>query len=139
MAEVTVTAANVTGPSGIENIRVGTAGATITRGQLLYIDTADSNKLKLTDANASELAATIAGVALTPSTDGNPVVYAVSGDYNCGGTVTKGAVLVASATTAGSIAEESDLASGWYTSILGVASSTSNITIKIFNSGITTT
>jgi len=138
MADITVTAANVVAPSGQENIRVGTAGATITPGQALYIDLTDSNKIKLADADASTAAAVVAGVAVTGAVDTEPVVYAVAGDYDTGATVVKGGVYCASA-TAGGIAPESDLASTWNTSIIGVASSTTNITIAINNSGITTT
>ena len=138
MADITVTAANVVAPSGQENIRVGTAGEAITAGQSVYIDTADSDKIKLADNNASAATATAAGVSVTGAGNGEPVVYAIGGDYDTGGTVVKGGVYVVSA-TAGGIAPEADLASGNYTSVLGVASSTSNITIKINNSGITTT
>ena len=50
MAAISITAANVL-KSSTGQVSVGTAGATITAGQSVYIDTSDSNKIKLADAN----------------------------------------------------------------------------------------
>ena len=137
MADVTVTAANVELVSGTTSS--GVSGETITAGEAVWVDTGDSNKIKLADADLSAAAATVSGVAIQGSTTGNLVVYALTGAViDIGGTVVKGGVYVLSA-TAGGVAPEADLASGMYTSILGTASSTTNITLDIRNSGITTT
>ena len=135
MADLTVTAANVVAPSGQENIRTGTAGEAITAGQAVYLDATDSNKVKRSDANLSSAAAAAVGVALTGAATGEPVVYAVGGDYDSGATTVKGTVYIASA-NAGGIAPASDAAAGWFITVLGVASSTSNITLKPNATGI---
>lgn len=133
MAAITITPASVV-PSGTSySTESGTAGATITAGQVLYKDTSDSNKLKLADCNASSLAATVAGIALHGASSGQPVTYQNSGSLTIGGTVVAGTIYVAGA-TAGEINPASDLTTGWRTSIIGVATSASVIAIKIHNS-----
>jgi len=136
MADITITAANVRGPSEQRYVRTGTAGEAITAGTLLYLKSSDQ-KYWLADADASEEAATIAGMALTGADADGPVVFADGGDVDIGGTIVKGRVYVLSDTGGGLICPEADLASGDYCSIFGVASSTSNITIDINNSGVT--
>lgn len=135
MADITVTAANVRASSGQENLRVGTAGATITAGQSIYVDTADANKIKLADANASAATAILGGVAMTNAASGQPVVYVTGGTYVAGATVVKGTVYILSA-NAGGIAPAADAAAGWYVSVLGVGASTTEIAIDISNTGI---
>jgi hypothetical protein len=133
MAAITITAANVA-PSGTSyNTETGTAGASITAGQPLYKDTGDANKLKLADANASSLTATVAGIALHAAASGQPITYQNSGSISIGATVVAGTIYVAGA-TAGEINPASDLTTGWRTSILGVATSSSVIRLNIFNS-----
>jgi hypothetical protein len=129
MADLSITAASVLKGTGAVTSN-GTAGATITAGQTLYIDTSDSNKLKLFDANASATTSVLAGVALHGASSGQPISYQTAGPITIGATVALGTIYIGSA-TAGGIAPSSDLASGWYTNILGVATSTSVITINI--------
>lgn len=132
MADVTVTAGSVVATSSTIT-QQGTAGATITAGQTVYIDTANNNVLKLADSNASSLTATVAGIALNSASSGQPVIYAVSGTLTCGFTATAGAVYVQSA-TAGGIAPVADLTTGWRTSIIGIATSTTVLKLGINNS-----
>lgn len=133
MADLTITAANVAKGTNA-TIAYGTAGAAITAGQTLYIDTANSNVLKLGDANASALTATIAGVALHAAASGQPITYQTAGSITIGATVAVGTPYVASA-TAGGIAPAADLATGWRTTVLGVATTTAAIELSINNSG----
>lgn len=132
MAAISITAANVVAGSNAQT-STGTAGATITAGQLLYEDTGDANKLKLADCNLSSLAAAIKGVALHAAASGQPITYQNAGSITIGGTVVAGTIYVAGA-TAGEINPAADLTTGWRTSILGVATSASVIAIKIHNS-----
>jgi hypothetical protein len=137
MASITVTATSVLPGSG--TIVTGTAGAAITAGQLLYIDTSASNVLKLCDSdNASTIVNTIAGVSLNGAASGQKVSYQQSGTYTPGATIIPGEVYI-SATTAGAIAPVGDLATGDKTSIFGLGASTSTININIFNGGVAKT
>ncbi|MBT8198949.1 MAG: hypothetical protein KJO36_00395 [Acidimicrobiia bacterium] len=131
MADLTITAANVIAASGATT-KLVTAGATITAGDAVYEDTSDSNEYKLCDADVAGTA-DCDGIALTGSSDGQPLVIITKGDLNPGATATLGETYVVS-TTAGGIAPISDLGSGDFVTILGVATTTSNIAIDIQNS-----
>jgi hypothetical protein len=133
MADLSITAASVLAGSGATTAR-GTAGATITAGQLLYLDSSD-NELKLADSNDTAAKATVVGVALHASLDGQPLAYLTSGNITIGATVSLGKVYVLS-TTAGGIAPIDDIASTEYISVLGVATTTAIITVNIQNSGV---
>ncbi len=113
----------------------GVAGATITAGQPVYIDTTDSNKMKPCDVDASVLAATVAGIALHAATNGQPLSYITSGDITIGATVAVGVHYVAS-DPAGGIMPIADLDSGDYVSRLGYGISTTQIRLDIKNLGL---
>ena len=131
MADISVTAANVKKGSGATTI-TGTAGETITAGQVLYLDTAD-NEYKKADADASA-SAVAAGIALCGAADGQPIIIQTGGNINIGGTVTVGEIYVVSA-TAGGVAPEGDLTTGNYVTVLGIGTTTANIALKIHSSG----
>ena len=131
MADITVTVANVLRVDGTTG--TGTAGATITAGQPLYADSTDSGKLKLADADAAASADSV-GVALHGSLTGQPVKYQASGQITIGGTVVVGEVYCVS-TTAGGVAPDADVIAGDYRTILGVGTSATVITLKLFTSG----
>jgi len=133
MADVSVTAANVLPLSA--GTSTGIAGAAITAGQTLYADSANGNVLKLADANASAATSVVVGVALNGAATGQPVTYANSGIYTPGFTVTVGAVYVQSA-TAGAIAPVADLASGYYTNVLGIGVTSSQLMLIIKTAGV---
>jgi hypothetical protein len=68
MADLTITAASVLAGSGAKKVN-GTAGATITAGQAVYLDSAD-NEYKLADNDSATAAVrTVAGIALHASLD----------------------------------------------------------------------
>ncbi len=133
-ADLTVTAANVAKFTGATTDH-GTAGETITAGQPVYIDATDSGRLKRCDANAGLANSQCVGIALHASSAGQPLTYLVSGEINPGATVTVGTVYVVSA-NAGGIAPVSDLASGWYTTILGVGTASNKIYVSLVKSGV---
>lgn len=133
MADLTVTATSVVPVTGY-TFEDGIAGATITAGQTVYKDTSDSNKFKLADADAATTAECY-GIALNGCASGQVVKVQVGGELNVGATLTVGQVYVVS-TTAGGIAPYADLASGDYVSILGVADTTSNLVLRLFNTGV---
>lgn len=132
MADVSVTATSVAVASDTV-IERGFAGATITAGQTVYLSS--SGTWLLADANASATTANVQGIALNGAASGQPVAVAVGGSLNPGFTVTVGAVYVLSA-TAGGIAPVADLATGWYTGIVGVGITASNLRLIMFRAGV---
>lgn len=132
MADLSITAGSVVASSGATIVQ-GTAGASITAGQPLYMDSSDSNKLKLADANASSATATVVGISLHAAGSGQPISYITAGSYTVGASLTAGLVYVCSS-AAGMIAPSADLAQGWRTSILFVATSTTVGRLVLYNS-----
>lgn len=109
----------------------GVAGAVITAGQPVYIDTANSNVLKPADANASALTSTVAGIALNGGSTGQPITYVYEdATFTPGGTLTVGQIYCLSA-TAGGIAPVADLTTGDYPVVLFIAKTTTTAVLKI--------
>lgn len=134
MSDLSITAASVVAGDGATIAR-GTAGASLTAGQALYLDAA-SNKMKLADANGAAALRIVRGIALHAAADGQPISYITEGPLNIGATLTVGEIYVLSA-TAGGVAPKGDLATGHGVSIVGVATSASNLAVNINNSGAT--
>lgn len=137
MADLVITAASVAAGSGAQFDRNGTAGATITAGQLLYKDTA--NLYQLSDANGAAAARKIDGVAMHASLAGQPIAVQTSGQITIGATIAIGTVYGLSDTPGGITAfapGTTGLLSGMGTCILGVAITTTVIDMKINNSGV---
>lgn len=133
MADLNITASSVAAGTGAEIVGC-TFGATFTAGQLAYLDPSDANKAKLADAHDGLVKAEVEGVVLNGGASGQPGRLLRSGNINLGATLTVGQTYVSS-TNAGGIAPISDLASGSYTSILGVATSSSILKVSRINSG----
>lgn len=133
MTDVAITAANVAEGTGAQ-LGYGKAGAAITAGQSLYIDAADSNKLKLADSDGAAALRECVGIALNSCASGQRVTYQKGGEITIGGTVVPGKVYVLSDTPGGIMPVE-DLETGDYTSIIGVGKSSSVIVLHLFNSG----
>lgn len=133
MADVSVTAAEVLPDSGSVLID-GILGATVTAGQTVYLDSSTST-YKLADANASALTSTVVGIAMNGGATGQYVRVCKSGTLDPGFTVTVGTIYVQSA-TAGGIAPAADLATGYYTTILGVGITASQLRLIMVNSGV---
>lgn len=135
MADITITAANVTIDSQpvYEDV---VAGAAITAGQACYIDS--SGLAQLSDANGAAALRTVRGIAMNSAGTGQPVRLAKGTSIiNIGATVVAGTIYVSSA-TAGGIAPAADITTGWYTTIIGVATTTGKIALSIFPSGAVT-
>lgn len=129
MADITVTAANVVPGTNATIERNYVAGATITAGQTVYLDTATST-WKLADANLSQAAAVLGGVALHGASANQPLAVQTRGQITIGATVAVGTIYQLSG-TAGGIAPAADAVTGWYASILGVAITAAIIDINI--------
>lgn len=135
MADATITASSVTKTNNTV-IQIGTAGATITAGQVLYIDTANNYVMKPAVATV-QASAVVAGVALHGALNGQPIAYATGGDINIS-TLAQGVVYVASA-NAGGLAPSADLDltnNTNYASIVGVSLGTTSLRLSIANSNV---
>lgn len=135
MADLSVTAASVLSSSTALTAS-GIAGATITAGQPLYIDTANSNVLKLADSNSTLLVSTVAGIALHGAATGQPVKYAYEDStFTPGATLAVGQTYVVSS-TAGGIAPLVDLVTGDFPNVLFIAKSTTTAVLRIVRGGV---
>lgn len=133
MADLVITAGSVIAGSSAKK-RTGVAGEAMTAGELLYVDAADGNKLKLTDANPAT-AHVVAGIALHAAASGQPITYAMEDDdLTIGATVAIGDVLIASP-AAGKIAPVADKATGDYVTVVGVAKSAGKVNFKPIPAG----
>jgi hypothetical protein len=136
MADLTITAANVVAASDVTK-RVVTAGEEVTQGQLLYLKAAD-NKYWKTDCDGVAAEPRQAhGIALSAASADQPVVVAYlasGGNINLGATLSVGKIYVGSA-TAGGIRPVDDLVATQYPTIVGIATTTSNLRIGVVDAG----
>ncbi len=133
MTDLSITAANVASGSNATT-RSGRAGATVTAGQLVYLDTA-SGTFKLSDADATG-AKQVTGIALNGAASGQPLTVQTGGDITIGATLTPGASYWLSGTPGG-VAPEADLGSGEQVILVGLAKSASVLTLRITDTGVT--
>lgn len=133
MANLTITAANVLAGSNATT-RQGTAGATITAGQVVYFDDTTST-YKLADCNSATAAVrSPAGIALNGASSGQPLMVLTGGDITIGATLTAGVAYYLSG-TAGGICPVADLIAGDYPTVLGIAKSTSVLAFDTVEAG----
>lgn len=132
MVDITVTAASVK-PTATTKRQTKIAAVAITAGQVVYVNSTD--RIALADCDLSADAAKAVGIALNSCAADQPCSYAAAGDVTFNAALTKGAVYVLSGNVGG-IAPVADLASLDYVTILGVASSTTNLQVNIYASGV---
>lgn len=131
MSLISITAANVL-PSTTASIVTGIAGAALTQGQPVYIDTADSNKIKLCDSNGAGLQLTLAGITVNAASSGQRISYCTADTvgFTLGGTLTAG-LPVYVGNTAGSLTQDlTDLAASSTVMQLGGATTTALMLIN---------
>jgi hypothetical protein len=138
MAALSITAANVLAGSDARIYTV-TAGGTITAGMVLYRDASDG-KYKAADGAASATAA-CDGIALNAATNGQPlniVKPEEGGTITIGATVTVGQFYGIADTdaNAGEIVPISDYAAGDYPVIIGVATTTAILLMKLIDPNV---
>ncbi len=131
MSDLSITAANVLKVSG--TTKQGTAGAGINAGQALYKDAA-AGTIKLGDSDGAAGLRECVGLALNSPASGQPVAFISEGVISVGAVLTAGKVYVLSDTPGGIMPVE-DLETGDYVTIVGVALSTSQLAVKIWNTG----
>ena len=126
MADLSITSASVAAGTNASKVNSYLAGASITAGHAVYIDSATSTVM-LADADVLASSAAV-GVALNSAATGQPITYQRSGNITIGATVVTGKAYYVS-TTAGAICLESDLATGDFPHFLGFATSTTVIAL----------
>lgn len=110
-------------------------GATISAGQAVYLDSADS-KYKLADANASVTTAAVKGIAITPGVDTGYGYVATGGSVILVGTTMAVGETYYAGATAGEINPDADVTTGWYVSRIGTAASATQLDLSIKATGI---
>lgn len=134
MVDIVITAANVL--ASAESVTSeGTAGVAIAAGQVVALDTA-TGKYVLADSNSAVAGVrSPVGVALHGAAANQPIEFAKSGPVTIGGTLVAGVAYYLS-DTPGGIAPVADVGTGEYSSILGIATSTTVLKLKIQESGV---
>lgn len=136
MAAISITAASVIPSSGASE-RTGVAGATITAGQLLYVDTGASNVLKLCDSDGGTVPSTVAGIARHGAASGQKITYVTADPaLVIGATLLAGDTLWASPTAGGITKTIGDLVATNYVTSVGVMTSTTVCNFKITAGGL---
>lgn len=135
MADLSITPANVIATASATT-RSGTAGATITAGQVVYFDRTDS-KYKLADADAVPSGGFgSVFIALNGASDNQPISVLSGGSVAMGAVFTAGTSYYLSPTPGG-IAPLADVLSGDDVVLLGVAISATNLQFAPIISGVT--
>lgn len=134
MTDLVITAASVLPGSGARIVE-GTAGAALTAGQALYLDSA-TNTYKLADTDSATAAVRSAvGIALHAAASGQPIAVQTGGSITIGATLTAGDAYWLSG-TAGGICPVADVAAGDYPEIIGIATSTTVMKLAFLESGV---
>ena len=136
MADISITAANVLPSAAAIINRNFLAGATITAGQPVYLDSTTST-WKPIDSNAASTGnelATTKGIALNSAASGQIIDVCVKDtDFTPGGTLTNGATVYTSVTSGGITHDVPT--TGAYPTVLGVAKSATKMNLNPISSG----
>lgn len=134
MADLTITAASVLkNASAVEE--QGYAGETITAGMPCYRDASTGLYMKSDSNSATVAARSIRGIALNGASLGQPLSIQKSGDITIGATLTANVAYYLS-DTAGGICPLADVGSGEYTSLVGIAISTTVMRLSFLYTGV---
>lgn len=135
MAAISITAANVIASAAAVTRKEYAFGATITAGQLVYLNSSNQWALVDLDGNLGTGLNDVRGVALNGGAINQPAVVVTSDtDFTPGGTLTNGLV-VYGFTTAGAISQADIPGSGAYPVVVGIAKSTTKMNLNCFASG----
>lgn len=133
MADLVLTPASVIA-SSTATTEHGTAGATITAGQVVSLNTT-TGKYVLADADGAGGIDRPRGIALNGASDGQPLSIAKAGPVTLGAVLTVGVDYYLSP-TAGGIAPRADVLTGDIVSSLGIATTTSILALDIQYSAV---
>lgn len=129
MADLTITAANVVAGSNARTER-GTAGETITAGHVVYHDDTTKKWTKADSNSATADARQAIGIALHGAALNQPITVQTGGDITIGATLTAGTDYYLS-DTPGGICPRADIGAGEYVCLLGLAKSTTVLSLNI--------
>jgi len=132
MADLSITTTNMIAVSGYYPVDL-LAGEAVARGKVAYTKAADGAAWIATAVGTSAQAA-VTGIFLNDGAAGQPVRMISSGNLAFGAILTVGMIYVLS--DAGAIAPISDLATSDFVSVIGIATTTSNMLLTIINSGV---
>lgn len=132
MADLTVVASNVKPGASVVTKR-GIAGEVISAGESIFV--AADKTIQLCENDQAALDAACKGVSLNGAAVGQPVEYAVTGDVDMGVILSIGQTYVVGAAPGG-IAPEVDVVTGEFLTVIGVATTTSNLKLGILQSGV---
>jgi hypothetical protein len=134
MSDLSITAANVLAGSGARTVD-GTAGATVTAGQVVYLDSA-TNTYKLADCDSATAAVRSPdGIALHAAASGQPLEVLTRGLITIGATMTAGVAYYLSPNPGG-ICPVADVLAGDYPTIVGIAKSTTVLDVLFHESEV---
>jgi len=132
MADLVITPANVLeGTQARKQTR--TAGAVITQGDSVYVDTSGQMQAALKAVDAASAAAV--GIALNSAEAGQPVTFQSGGELDVGSTLVVGETYVVGA-AAGGIAPVADVISTEFATILGIATAPGVLKMGVLQSGV---
>lgn len=135
MADLTITAALVVAGTNARKT-AGIAGATITAGQAVYLDSATTGKWQLADTDSATAAVRAAhGIALNGAALNQPIEVITEGDVTIGATIEAGTAYYLSGTPGG-ICPVADVAAGDYPLLLGMGKSTTVLAVNIVYPGV---
>jgi hypothetical protein len=138
MADLTITAGNVKATNANTSISRGIAGTAVNAGQVVYADPADSYKLKPALSSNQTQAQNVVGVALNTAAADQPLAYATAGDVTVGSVLTNATVYVLGS-AAGALSPSADLdasTNARYGTVVGIATSATNLRVGIISSGV---
>jgi hypothetical protein len=134
MADISITGTSTVAGSGAK-VAEGVAGAALTGGQVVYLDSA-TNTYKLADCNSATAAVrSPVGFALHACASGQPIAVQLSGSITLGGTLTAGVAYYLSGTPGG-VRPVADNTTGDYPVLLGMATSTTVLKMGILEAGV---
>ncbi len=137
MSALVITASQVLAVADDTQIVFGTAGATITAGQLVYLDPA-TQTWKLFDGNDTAANTRTPRVAINSAASGQPIAVATGGNLTIGaGAAPVVGTVYAADIVPGSIIPVADLASGNRVTIVGVGKASNQLALVLWNSGVT--
>ncbi len=131
--DLTITVASVKTSTGATVDKNYNAGATITAGCPVYLDS--SNTWQLCIASSTAVKAAAKGISLNAALSGQPLAVQTGGVITIGATVTVGTFYGVSASS-GLICPLADLMSTQYVTALGYADTAATLTLTIVNTGV---
>jgi hypothetical protein len=135
MADVNFTEASVLPGTGAQKIRGQLGEAAITQGMCLYQSATDSKWYKGDCTNAAKDA--VSGFALGAGGTNQWIMIQTGGNMTCDNLALTGATAgIYILSTGGAIAPQGDLAASDYITVVGVATSTTNLKIGFIVAGV---